>query len=127
MQTNGFPETLQHDYGRNREPTAFQQSAERMIASLDGFWLFRPWFYFAIGFLLIAFTLWRFGIQRLEVTLLAASGFAHEAALFLIAPSPDYRYSHYTVFATTLAVMLLLRPTLSRLTFGCRNGVKIAA
>lgn len=113
MNPNGFPKNLETHYGRNPEQTTLQQIVEGRIASLDRLWLFRPWFYIIIAVIAVIVTLLRLGPQHIDTALLAVSGLLHEAALFLLAPSADFRYSHYLIFATILSSLMLARPLLS--------------
>lgn len=115
MQPNGFPKKMEAHYGRNPEQTTLQRIAEGRIASLDGIWLFRPWFYIIIAVIVVIVALLRFDPQYVDTTLLAISGLLHEAALLLLAPSVDFRYSHYLIFAAILSLLMLTRPALSRL------------
>jgi hypothetical protein len=55
---------------------------------------------------------WLFFPGKMQIALIAASGLAHELGLFLIAPTLDFRYSHYMIYAVMLAllrVVLLLK------------------
>jgi len=115
MKTNGFDGKLQALYGSNPESTYLQKVAEQQIASLDRLWLFRPWFYLILALDIMAVTLLRFRLHYIEIILLNMSGYLHELALFFIAPSPDFRYSHYLIFTTILSFLLLVRPSLMRL------------
>lgn len=66
--------------------------------------LFRQWIYVVLAIvLLVAFTR-----RQRDVAALLASGLLAEASLFFLAPSPDYRYSHWTIVATSLAIVMLI-------------------
>ncbi len=65
--------------------------------------LFRPWMYVVLALLLIAFCRG----QR-DVFALLMSGLGLEASLFLLAPTPDYRYSHWLVVCVVLATVMLV-------------------
>jgi len=65
--------------------------------------LFRPWVYLVIALVLLAFTRG----QR-DVFALLLSGMGLEAGLLLLAPTPDYRYSHWLVISTVLSIILLV-------------------
>jgi hypothetical protein len=71
--------------------------------------MFRPYLYFAAGLALMS----ALTILRTRNSLLAAglvfSGLLYSAALFFVAMSPDYRYSHWLVTSTTLALAVLMR------------------
>lgn len=64
--------------------------------------LFVPWVYAAISLLLLP-------LARRHRDVLAAltSGLLLEASLLFLAPSPDYRYSHWMVICALLAVVVL--------------------
>jgi hypothetical protein len=47
--------------------------------------------------------------ERLQIALIAASGLSLELGLFLLAPASDYRYSHYMVYTSVIALLLLMR------------------
>ncbi|MEO8700963.1 MAG: hypothetical protein ABI867_13025 [Kofleriaceae bacterium] len=64
--------------------------------------VFWPWIYITMALVL----LWVGRRQRLVVALLA-SGLVVEASLFLLAPSGDHRYSHWTIVVTILAAVIL--------------------
>ena len=47
--------------------------------------------------------------ERLQIALIAASGLTLEIGLFLLAPSSDYRYSHYMIYTSLIALLLLMQ------------------
>jgi hypothetical protein len=63
---------------------------------------FHPWIYLAVSLILLPLA-WR---QR-DVLAVLLSGLAMEGSLFLLAAAPDYRYSHWMVVCTALAVVVL--------------------
>jgi hypothetical protein len=65
--------------------------------------LFRPWMY-----LVLALVLLPFARRQRDVLALLLSGLGLEASLFVLAPTPDYRYSHWMVVCTCLAVVMLV-------------------
>ena len=67
--------------------------------------LFRPWLYLVLGLTLLPMC------RRDRVSAaLVASGVLVEASLFFLAPSADYRYSHWTITcACYVAVMVVAR------------------
>jgi len=67
-------------------------------------WLFKPVLYLLVALVLL-------GINRdRDVLALLLSGIGLEASLFLLAPTPDYRYSHWLVVCTLIsAVMVIAR------------------
>ena len=86
-----------------------QAAAAWRLERLAGTVVYRPWLYLMIAVAVITWCLWRRGELTLQIALIAASGLTHEAGLFLLAPSADFRYSHYMIFATLLSGALLLR------------------
>jgi len=65
--------------------------------------LFKPWIYLALALLLLPLAL-----RQRDVFALLASGIALEATLVVLAPTPDYRYSHWMVVATCIAIVVLV-------------------
>jgi hypothetical protein len=71
--------------------------------------IYRPLLYLALTLITIAFCLLRLTEERLQIALIAASGLANELGLFFVGLGGDYRYSHYMVYTSMLALLLLLR------------------
>jgi hypothetical protein len=71
--------------------------------------LFLPWIYIAISLLLLPLCR-----RQRDAFALLASGLAMESSLFFIAPTPDYRYSHWMVACTCFAAVLLFVRRLTR-------------
>ena len=65
--------------------------------------LFRQWLY-----LLLALVLLPLCRRHRDIAAVLASGLLVEASLFFLSPSPDYRYSHWTIVATCLATIMLV-------------------
>jgi hypothetical protein len=65
--------------------------------------LFRPWMY-----LVLALVLLPLARRQRDVLALLLSGLGLEASLFVLAPTPDYRYSHWMVVCTCIAVVMLV-------------------
>lgn len=65
--------------------------------------LYRPWIYLVIALVM----LW-FARQQRDVLAILLSGLGLESSLFVLAPTPDYRYSHWMVVCTCLAVVMLV-------------------
>lgn len=63
--------------------------------------IFAPWIYILISLILIPLAL-----RQRDVLALVLSGLAFEAALLVLAPSRDYRYSHWMIVCTLLALIL---------------------
>ena len=64
--------------------------------------LFVPWIYALLSLVLIPLA-WR----HRDVLALLVSGLVFESTLVLLAPSPDYRYSHWMVITTCIAIIVL--------------------
>jgi len=98
-----YPETARRE-GISIEATPLQHA---MTAALDRLWkksaLFEPSLYFIVTLLLLPLA-WR----HRDVLALLASGLAMELTLLLLAASPDYRYSHWMVLCTTVAIVTLI-------------------
>ena len=71
------------------------------------FW--RPWCYLVLTVLLIGACLAFRTLERIEIALIAASGLAHEGGLFLFAAVAEFRYSHYMIYTSVLALLLFLK------------------
>jgi hypothetical protein len=65
--------------------------------------LFRPWMYLVLALILLGFCR-----GHRDVLVLLLSGIGLESSLFLLAPTPDYRYSHWLVTTTLMAVIMLV-------------------
>ena len=93
------------DYmGLGRGSSRFQDAAENM-----NLWLarktrlFRPHFY-----ALLALALLWFARRHRDVLALLFSGLCMELSMLLLGGTPDYRYSHWLVVCTCLAVIMLV-------------------
>jgi hypothetical protein len=65
--------------------------------------LFRPWMYVVLALILLAFCR-----GHRDVFALLLSGLGLEASLFLLAPTPDYRYSHWLVVCVVISTVMLV-------------------
>jgi hypothetical protein len=66
--------------------------------------IFRPWIYVVVTLILLPLAIR--GRQR-DVVALLLSGLGLEASLFLLAPTPDYRYSHWLVTCAMISIVML--------------------
>jgi hypothetical protein len=93
-------------------PSKLQVQLHRGMLALGTSWLFRPWIYLVL--LVIAAAVVR---TRLMLAI-AIAGLANEAALFVLAPTIDYRYSVWLVVAagvcTAVAVTRFVRSAAAR-------------
>jgi hypothetical protein len=67
------------------------------------------WIYLALTPFIIGACLLSLTEERLYIILIAASGLVHEGGLFLLVASAEYRYSHYMIYTSVLALLLLAR------------------
>jgi len=67
--------------------------------------LFRVWVYIVIALVLVPFAIRR---RQLDSLALLLSGLGLEASLVPLAPTPDYRYSHWLITCTVLALILIV-------------------
>ncbi len=78
----------------------------KMFQWMHQIWLhvpiYAPWIYLVIALALLPLTR-----RHRDVFALLMSGLLLEATLCLLAPSPDYRYSHWMVICTLLSVIAL--------------------
>jgi hypothetical protein len=73
----------------------WQLSAQSFVRAVGNTPLFRPWLY-----LLLAIAAIVLARRRPLLRNLAISGLVYELTMFVLAPTPDYRYSHWLVAAT---------------------------
>ncbi len=66
--------------------------------------VFRPWIYVVVALVLLPFAI---RARNTDVIAMLLSGLALEATLFPLAPTPDYRYSHWLVVTTLIAVVMM--------------------
>ncbi len=74
------------------------------FATLATWTLYRPWPWLGLNLLVVAAAVWA---RRPAVAAIALSGLCYELALFFLAPSADYRYSHWLILATWAALAAL--------------------
>jgi hypothetical protein len=89
--------------GHNASPSKLQVQLRDAMLWLGDSWMFRPSLYLLLSLVLLPLCL-----RHREILTLALSGLANEAALFVLAPTLDYRYSFWLVIATGLVVMMLI-------------------
>ena len=64
--------------------------------------IFSVWMYLVVAFLLLPLA-----VRHRDVLALLLSGLGLETTLLLVAPSPDYRYSHWLVICTIISAIVL--------------------
>jgi hypothetical protein len=74
--------------------------------------LFWPWVWIAILLVLLA------SVRRRDVAALALSGLAVQGTLLLLATTPDFRYSHWTITCAVVALAVLVHRVSPRLGIG---------
>jgi hypothetical protein len=98
----GFP-TVAHSLGISTEWAPYQLTATRWMQFV---WrntpIFVPWIYLVLALVMLPLTR-----KNRDVFALLASGLIFESSLLVLAPSPDYRYSHWMVICTVIAVIVL--------------------
>ncbi len=97
-----YPQTV-IDMGLTVRASTLQHAMTAWLIALETTPLFRPWIYLAVAVLLLGFTR-----RHRDVFALLASGILLELTLLVLAPTPDYRYSHWMVTATCISVVVLV-------------------
>jgi hypothetical protein len=88
--------------GHNAVSSKLQRWLHTAMSWIASSWLFRPWVYLVLSLILLP-------LCRDRIVLaLVLSGIANEAALFVLAPTVDYRYSIWLVVATLLALACVI-------------------
>lgn len=105
---NDYPKDWATRYEGNPAASNLQTGLQWRINWLAQCFLFRPLFYLLLLIGLMVFALSKERHRQSASIYVIASGLLHEAGLWLAAPSPDYRYSHYMVFCCLLSILLLL-------------------
>ncbi len=98
-----YPEVAR-SLGIDMDWSSRQRAATRWLLAL---WehtpLFVPWLYLVLALVWLPLTR-----KARDVLAVLLSGLALEGSLLVLAPSPDYRYSHWMVACTTLAILELI-------------------
>ena len=81
-------------------PARIQAALRKAMVAISETHLFDPYFYFALALVLLPFA----RRHALAIALLL-SGLAYQLAWFFLAPTGDYRYSHWLVTTTLLAAI----------------------
>jgi hypothetical protein len=96
----GTPE-LDRELGLDGEPSAIQSAWFWWAHHCGGLW------YAPLVYLVVAFVLLGFARRIPAAAALVGSCLGYELSIFLLAPAADYRYSHYLILATLLALVLV--------------------
>ncbi|MBC7978788.1 MAG: hypothetical protein H7138_27705, partial [Myxococcales bacterium] len=99
-------------------PTRTSPAQHRLTSWMSSLWkvapIFVPWMYVILAITIAILAIARRG--RRDILALCASGLAMEASLCVLAMSPDYRYSHWLVVTTCLAIVLTIARRATRST-----------
>lgn len=76
--------------------------------------IYRPWFWLGLNVLLIGIAA-VVSVRRAALVAVGMSGLLYELAFFFIAPSADYRYSHWLVLSTWVLLAALVAEVLPKL------------
>jgi len=109
MNPNGGQERVARFYGKNPPLNHFQSALEWRFEALSKHLFYRPWIYLLLTIAIITLCLFFWNEDRADVFLIALSGLTHEGTLFFLAPAAPYRYSHYMIYTSILATLLLIR------------------
>jgi hypothetical protein len=92
-------------------PNWFQTKVKSLLVRFSAhLWpIYTPLSYVVLTIATIGACLLSYTEERLQIALIAASGLTLEMGLFLLAPASDYRYSHYMVYTSVIALLLLAR------------------
>lgn len=81
--------------------SSVQVAVADLLRLFEGSFLFRPWFYAVLALLSLPLC------RRLRTAFaVLASGLLYESTLVVIAPSSDYRYSHWMISCTAVGIVL---------------------
>jgi hypothetical protein len=96
-----------HALGLEVKGNGVQRKMQRALSALATRLpvLFTPWIYLLLAALLLVLVCVR--DRQRDVLAILLSGLGMEASLFVLAASPDYRYSHWLVVCTCLAAVML--------------------
>lgn len=88
------------------EPSSLQWRWQRRLSHLADRHLpslYRAWIYAVLAIALLAFCR-----RQRDVLAILLSGLGLESSLFVLTPTPDYRYSHWLVICTCVATVMLV-------------------
>jgi hypothetical protein len=105
MMAGDFPADLASAYAAQPMPTRLQAGLERVLLNHLDAWYFKVWIY---GLATIGLAILGLSVRDPILLCICASALAYQAGLMLLAPSPDYRYSHYLIVCCVLAVLYSL-------------------
>jgi len=111
MEPNEFDEGIARIYrDRNPELNKLQRGVKWFFEGTSRTtWLYKPLVYLTLAIGVVVMCIAFLNSDRLQIALIALSGLAHEGGLFLIAPTAEYRFSHYMIYTSILAFTLFLR------------------
>jgi len=88
--------------GLDLRPYEFQDAWSAFYRWLSNGPLFKQWLYVLVALLMLPLVR-----HHRDIAAVLGSGLVIEGSLFLLAPSADYRYSHWTVVCTCVAFVML--------------------
>lgn len=103
---DGYPLEIQSVLAPPTRQSPFHRTLENALIKLSFYPPYKPWFYLLAAIGLLAYST----IKRRKILVIENALYlgvvAHMGGLFLLAPSADYRYSHFAIFACCLAVLI---------------------
>lgn len=107
----GIPESspdhvmVSRNFRIDTDVSPLQLRLRSAFATLATWTLYRPWLWLGLNLLVVAAAV---SARRPAAAAIALSGLCYELALFFIAPSADYRYSHWLILASWGALVALV-------------------
>lgn len=89
--------------GHNAVSSHLQRGLHTFMGWIATSWLFRPWIYVALSLVCLPLC-----VRDRRLLALVLSGLANEAALLVLAPTTDFRYSIWLVVSTVLAIVWIV-------------------
>lgn len=84
-------------------PSTWELGWREVVDTAHAMQLFRPWLYFLLAIVVLVI-----GRRDRLIRVFAVSGLAYEVALSFFGYTPEYRYSHWLVSASCIALVVLL-------------------
>jgi hypothetical protein len=113
FEPNLYMDALQQIVPPFSSQTALQAGLNWIFWRLADYPPYKPWFCLSVALVLLAVLLLRPAGRGLKIAFLLAVP-AHLFGLFLLAPTPDFRYSHVIFLFTGLAISRTICTLLAR-------------
>jgi hypothetical protein len=97
----GTPE-LDHELGLAGTPSVVQRAWFWWVRHCGAIW-YAPLVYLVVSLVLVGFAR-----RVLAALVILGSSLGYELSMFMLAPAADYRYSHYLILTTLLALALVI-------------------